>query len=93
MIRHVVLFKTKEGAPLPLFKEKIENLKHKIPEILNINVGLDIKFDPNSSDFCVITDVKNIKDLEIYANHPDHLEVISFIKPYITERKVVDFKV
>ncbi|ACM92287.1 stress responsive A/B Barrel Domain superfamily [Nautilia profundicola AmH] len=93
MIKHVVLFKTKENAPLEIFKEKIENLKNDIPEIINIQVGIDIKFDPNSSDFCVITDVKNINDLEIYAKHPKHLEVISYIKPYIIERKVVDFKV
>jgi len=93
MIRHVVIFKAKENAPLELFKEKIENLKSIIPEIIDIKVGIDINFDPASSDFCVITDVKDLKDLEIYAKHPDHLEVIEFIKPYITERKVVDFKV
>ncbi|GAB6073438.1 Dabb family protein [Nautilia lithotrophica] len=93
MIKHVVIFKTKENAPLETFKEKIENLKNKIPEIKHIEVGLDINFDPTSSDFCVITEVKNLNDLEIYANHPDHLDVIAFIKPYIIERKVVDFKV
>ena len=93
MIRHVVIFKAKENAPLELFKEKIEYLKSIIPEIIDIKVGIDINFDPASSDFCVITDVKDLKDLEIYAKHPDHLEVIEFIKPYITERKVVDFKV
>jgi hypothetical protein len=93
MIRHVVLFKTKQNAPLQEFKEKIENLKNEIPEIIDIKVGIDIKFDPTSSDFCVITDLNNTEDLEIYANHPKHLEVIEFLKPYITERKVVDFKV
>jgi hypothetical protein len=93
MIRHVVLFKTVKDAPLTLIKEKIENLKTEIPEIIDISVGIDIDFDPNSSDFCVITDVKDIKDLNIYANHPEHLKVISFIKPYVTERKVTDFKV
>jgi hypothetical protein len=93
MIRHVVLFKTAQDAPLHIFKEKIENLKTEIPEIINITAGIDIKFDSDSSDFCVITDVKNVKDLEIYAKHPEHLKVISYIKPYITERKVADFKV
>jgi len=93
MIKHVVIFKTKEKAPLELFKEKIEELKNKIPEIINIEVGIDINFDSSSSDFCVITEVENLKNLEIYANHPEHLSVIEFIKPYITERKVIDFKV
>ena len=93
MIKHIVIFKTKENAPLKIFKQKIEDLKNKIPEIKNIAVGLDINFDPDSSDFCVITEVENLKDLETYAKHPDHLDVIAFIKPYVIERKVVDFKV
>jgi phage terminase large subunit len=92
MIRHVVIFKTKENAPLNKFKEKIENLKNEISEIKHIEVGIDIGFDKNPSDFCVITEVDNIKDLNIYANHPKHIEVIEFIKPYILERRVVDYE-
>jgi cell division GTPase FtsZ len=92
MIRHVVVFKAKENAPLKEIKEKIENLKNEIKEIMHIEVGIDIKFDKNSSDFCVITEVENIKDLEIYATHPKHLKVIEFIKPYVKERHVVDYE-
>ena len=91
MIKHVVIFKTKENAPIDEFKKQIENLKNEIKEIINIKVGIDIHFDPTSSDFCVITDVKNIEELKIYANHPKHIEVINFLKPYIIERRVDDF--
>ena len=91
MIRHVVIFKAKENAPIDEFKKRIENLKNEIEEIIDIKVGIDINFDPTSSDFCVITDVKSIEDLKIYANHPKHIEVIKFLKPYIVERRVVDF--
>jgi hypothetical protein len=93
MIRHVVIFKTKQNAPLNEFKEKIENLKNEIKEIKHIEVGIDIKFDKNPSDFCVITEVESIKDLEIYANHPKHLEIIEFIKPFIKQRCVVDYEI
>ena len=93
MIRHVVVFKAKENAPLEEFKRKIEDLKNHIPEILHIEVGIDIRFDKNPSDFCVITEVKDLKDLEIYATHPKHLEVIEFLKPFIVERRVVDYNV
>ncbi|NPA88368.1 Dabb family protein [Caminibacter pacificus] len=93
MIRHVVIFKTKEDAPLLEFKKRIENLKNFIPEIKHIEVGVDIRYDKNPSDFCVITEVENIKDLDIYAKHPKHLEVIEFIKPYVIERRVVDYNV
>jgi len=93
MIRHVVVFKAKENAPLVEFKKRIENLKSLIPEIKHIEVGIDIRYDKNPSDFCVITEVENINDLDIYAKHPKHLEVIEFLKPYILERRVVDYNV
>jgi hypothetical protein len=92
MIRHVVIFKTQKNAPLKEIKEKIENLKNEIKEIKHIEVGIDIKFDKAPSDFCVITEVENLKDLEIYATHPKHLKVIEFIKPFIIERRVVDYE-
>ncbi|WP_457563768.1 Dabb family protein [Caminibacter pacificus] len=93
MIRHVVIFKTKEDAPLLEFKKRIENLKNYIPEIKHIEVGVDIRYDKNPSDFCVITEVESLKELDIYAKHPKHLEVIEFIKPYVIERRVVDYNV
>jgi len=92
MIRHVVIFKTKHNAPLNEFKEKIENLRYYIPEIIDIQVGIDVKFDPTSSDFCVITELLDINDLKIYANHPEHLKVIEFIKPFVIQRSVVDYE-
>lgn len=92
MIRHVVILKLKENTDLKLIKEKILNLKNEIKEIINIEVGIDIGFDPTSSDLCIIADFKNIKDLEIYANHPKHLEIIkNYIKPFLIERRVVDY--
>ncbi|WP_456488054.1 Dabb family protein [Caminibacter pacificus] len=93
MIKHVVIFKTKEDAPLLEFKKRIENLKNFIPEIKHIEVGVDIRYDKNPSDFCVITEVESLKELDIYAKHPKHLEVIEFIKPYVIERRVVDYNV
>jgi len=93
MIRHIVLLKLKENSPLSLIKEKILSLKYEIKEIINIEVGIDIKFDKNSSDLSIIADFKEIKDLEIYANHPKHIEVINnYIKPYLISRTVVDYE-
>ena len=93
MIRHVVILKLKENAPINKIKTEILNLKNEITEILNIEVGLDIGFDPTSDDLCIIADFNNIKDLEIYAKHPKHLEVIkNHIKPYLISRNVVDYE-
>ncbi len=92
MIRHVVILKLDEKANLEKIKKEILNLKNEIKEIIHIEVGIDIKFDPTSSDLCIIADFNDIKDLEIYANHPKHLEVIkNSIKPFLIERRVVDY--
>ena len=94
MIRHVVILKLKEDSNLELIKKEILNLKNEIKEIIHIEVGLDIGFDPASSDLCIVADFKDIKDLEIYAKHPKHLEVIkNYIKPNLIQRNVVDYEI
>jgi len=93
MIKHIVILKLKENSPFGEIKEKITELKNYIPELIEIEVGIDIKFDQNSSDISITAIFKNINDLEIYANHPKHLEVIkNYIKPYLKERCVVDYE-
>ena len=93
MIRHIVILDLDKNANKQIIKENILNLKNFIPEIINIEVGEDINFDPSSSDLAIIADFKDIKDLEIYAKHPKHLEVIkNDIKPYLIQRKVIDYK-
>ena len=91
MIKHVVIFKFKKEAPVEEIKKRIENLKNEIDVIKKITVGVDIGYDKSPSDLCLITEVENLKDLDVYAKHPKHLEVIEFIKPYVDERRVVDF--
>ena len=93
MIRHVVLLKFQKNSPLEEIKKKIEDLKNHIPQIISISANIDIKFEENASDMCIITEVKDVYDLEIYAKHPKHLEVINFIKKYAIERRVADFHV
>jgi len=93
MIKHVVILTLKENSPLKEIRERIIDLKNHIREIIEIEVGIDINFDQNPSDISIIAIFKNIKDLEIYANHPKHLEVINnYIKPHLKKRCVVDYE-
>ena len=94
MIKHVVILKLKENAPVEEIKNKISGLKNKIPQIKHIETGEDIGFDPLASDLCIIADFENIDDLKIYANHPEHIKVIqNNIKPYLIKRDAVDYYV
>ena len=91
MIKHIVLFKVNDKSKINEAQEKILNLKNHIPEIIDIEVFSDIGYDENASDFGLITTLKSVDDLDIYAKHPDHLEVISFIKTIATQRVAIDY--
>ena len=93
MIKHIVIFKVNDKSKIEEAKNQILSLKDKIPEIIDIEVFSDIGYDKSASDFGLITTFKNIDDLDIYAKHPDHLEVIKFIKTIATERRAIDYKV
>ena len=93
MIKHIVIFKVNDKSKIDTAKQMILDLKSKITEIVDIEVFSDIGYDESASDFGLITTFKNIDDLDIYAKHPDHLEVIKFIKTIATERRAIDYKV
>jgi hypothetical protein len=93
MIKHIVLFKVNDKSKINEAKEKILDLKNHIPEIIDIEVFSDIVYDESASDFGLITTLKNVDDLDIYAKHPIHQEVIKFIKTIATERRAIDYKV
>ena len=98
MIKHIVLFKltpfnTEEGKKLKLneIKTALLGLKDKIDCLLTIEVG----FNANPSeiyDLALTTTFKSMNDLNIYAKHPDHLEVAKLIGAVKAERACVDFE-
>jgi len=92
MIKHIVLFKVNDKSKIDIAKNLILNLKEKIPEIIDIKVFTDIGYDGTASDFGLITTFKNENDLDIYAKHKEHLEVIKFIKTIATQRSAIDYK-
>jgi len=93
MIKHIVLFKVNDKSKIDKAKELILGLKKDIPEIIDIEVFTDIGYDESASDFGLITTFKNVDDLDIYAKHPKHLEVIKFIKTIATQRNAIDYEV
>jgi len=92
MIKHIVLFKVNDKSKIEEAKKLILNLKNEISEIIDIEAFSDIGYDENASDFGLITTLKNKDDLDIYAKHPKHLEVIKFIKTIATERRAIDYE-
>jgi len=99
MIKHIVMWRLAEKAQ---GLSKMENagkmktiilaLKDFIPQIVNIDVG--INFNPSDAawDVVLYSEFASVKDLEIYQEHPEHKKVGVFINKVKTDRAVADYE-
>ena len=95
MIVHIVMFEFKEenrAENLTKTKEMLENLLEKIPPLLSMEVGLDFVQSERSFDLVLTSTFEDEEGLSMYATHPSHLEVVSFIKEVTQAAKVVDYR-
>ena len=99
MVKHIVLFKLKEDAPLEqkknvmsAFKQAIEALPAKIPFILKVEVGLNM--NPQETwDIALYSEFKSLDDVKSYAIHPDHVAAAKLIADLKESRSCVDYEV
>ncbi|MDR2122072.1 MAG: Dabb family protein [Flavobacteriaceae bacterium] len=96
MIHHIVLWKLKETNKeenAKQIKEKLEALKGRIKELDSIYVGFNMDEAPESNfDVVLNTQFKTFDDLNIYQNHPEHVEVVQFIKSVVEQRVAIDYE-
>ncbi len=94
MIRHVVFFKTQDNdmEVKKDLQEKILSLKEKINVIKYYQVGINFSKEDRAYDLVLISDFDTKEDLCSYANHPEHLRIISSVKSKNITTKVVDFE-
>jgi hypothetical protein len=77
-----------------VIKKLLESLPNKIEELEHVEVGINILEEEDEAicDVVLTTQCKTEADLKAYAGHPDHQQVVSFIKKVVTERRVADYK-
>lgn len=99
MIKHIVMWKLQELADgrnklenAKIIKEKLEALVGIIPEIVKLEVGIDILGTSQSYDVVLVSEFKKLEDLNIYANHPEHLKVGEFVGKVREDRIAVDYE-
>lgn len=95
MIVHIVMMKFKEEnkeANIQKVKEGLESLTQKISVLKSIEVGVDFMHSDRSFDLSLYSTFDTKEDLATYSAHPDHQEVLSFIKEVITEVKAIDYE-
>ena len=101
MIKHRVFFgwvetangKSKAEHAL-VIKEELENLKHLIPEIIKIEVGINHPDAPQDNyDLALYSEFDSFETLNIYQEHPEHKRVAAYIGKVKSSRAAVDYEV
>lgn len=98
MVKHIVLFKLKtfgseveKQAKMNEIKTQLESLLRIIPELKSIHVGLNIN-PAEKWDVVLETEFNTLEDLNLYANHPKHVEISkNIIGPVKEDRACVDY--
>ena len=99
MIRHVVMWRLKENAGgrtkqenLELMKARIERLADLVPGIVSLEVGIDFDRSDTAADLVLISSFMTRADLDAYQSHPEHRNVVGFVREVTSERRVVDYE-
>lgn len=97
-IRHVVSWKlattdeTERAEHAAGIKRGLESLPAVIPELRFLQVGVTVV--PGADyDVVLISDFDSLEDIQVYQEHPAHLEVAGFIRSVVASRAAVDFEV
>ncbi len=97
MVRHIVMWRLEDTPERAIkaaaIKEGLEALKDKIEEIADIEVGINMNDTDTVSDVVLVSTFATHDDLAAYIRHPAHKAVgASAVKPYVIERRVVDYE-
>ena len=95
MITHIVFFKFKDGHPENIAKarEMLLNLKGKIPQLLHLEVGVDVLHTERSYDLALVSKFNSLEDLQAYQIHPLHVEVAEYLATVREAVAAVDYEV
>jgi len=96
VLRHVVLFKFKDGTPAEQIR-KIEGafcaLPGKVDAIYDFEWGTDVSVESRSEGFthCFVVTFLSEADRAAYLPHSAHKDLISILSPHLDKVLVVDY--
>ena len=97
MIRHVVMWKLKDSAEgktkaenIQWIREHLMALCSVIPQIKRMEIGTDMTGSETSMDLMLLTEFESAEDLKIYAVHPEHVKVATYVRAVALTRAVLD---
>lgn len=102
MIRHVVMWKVSEGAlaadetkgqVVKRLTDALNALVETVPGVAALNAGPNCVDAEGNWDMGLVADFETQADLDAYAIHPLHQEVVTQIRAVVSARACVDFEV
>lgn len=100
MVKHIVLWTLKEmddsekESVKAGIKEGLENLKGKIPGLVDIKVITSGRLSSSNADLMLDSTFESEDDLKNYAKHPEHVAVADGkVRPFTISRACLDFEV
>jgi hypothetical protein len=100
VIKHLVFWKLLEEAEgasreenTARMKAAIEELVDDIPEIVSIEVGVDMNRSNAAWDVALYSTFESAHDLATYQAHPAHQRVAEFVGRVTSDRAVIDYEV
>jgi diamine N-acetyltransferase len=93
-LTHVVLFKFKQPTDEALQKAAglLRGLSGQVPQLISIEVGLDVLHSGRSYDLALITRFGSLADMEAYQAHPEHVKVLDYLRSVVGASVAVDFE-
>lgn len=95
MLTHIVIWKYREDVSQSERRKHVEQLRHLpslIPEIESFEVGFDVLRLPRSYDTGLVARFRDRAALELYSDHPEHVEVAFFGRSISEHVASVDFE-
>ncbi|GGJ13573.1 stress responsive protein [Alicyclobacillus cellulosilyticus] len=82
MVTHVVLmrFRNRDLDVAREVRRRLLAMQEKIPVLRALEVGIDVIRSDRAYDLALIARFDTIDDLHAYAEHPAHMEVLSYIR-------------
>ena len=94
MITHIVMFKLKDESADSIEKAKntLMDMDGKIPELKDIEVGIDITHSDRSYNLALMTKFDSLESLEAYQINPLHVGVSKYMVSVSASIVAVDFE-
>ena len=93
MIKHIVMWKFKEGTEKEReeFFEGLLALKGQIPQLKSAEIRRSVRPDAEY-DACLISEFETTQDVDIYKKDPRHVKVSALCKSIRCARASIDYE-